>query len=179
MTQEPLVQIVIRRADPHSNDAEALADVMLDCVEGGASIGFMLPLERDRAVAFWRGLLESAARGERIVLVAEDRPTGAVVGTVQVVLIAPENQPHRGDISKMLVHRGARRRGVAEALMRAVEQAALGADKTVLVLDTASTEAERLYTRLGWTRVGVIPDYALSPDGGFVDAIFFFKRLSP
>ena len=101
-----------------------------------------------------------------------------MVGTVQVVLAAPENQPHRGEVAKMLVHRNARRRGVGEALMQAAEAAAVKAGKTLLVLDTASDSAERLYDRLGWHRVGVIPGYALWPDGGLVDTIVFYKTLS-
>lgn len=172
-------QIVIRRARPDLSDASALGEVLVDCVEGGASVGFMLPLGRERANAFWVSVLESAARGERIILIAEESNTGNVLGTAQLILTTPENQSHRGDISKMLVRRDARRRGVAEALMRAVEQAAVEAGKNLLVLDTASAEAERLYTRLGWVRVGVISDYALSPGGGFVDAVFFCKYLSP
>ena len=152
--------------------------MLFDCVEGGASVGFMLPFDRERAEAFWVGALESASAGDRVVLVAEDPDAGVILGTVQVVLTAPENQPHRGEISKMLVHRGARRRGIAEALMRAAEGAAREAGKTLLVLDTASDSAERLYERLGWQRVGVIPDYALWPQGGFVDTIVFYKHLS-
>jgi ribosomal protein S18 acetylase RimI-like enzyme len=101
-----------------------------------------------------------------------------VIGTVQVVLTAPENQPHRGEIAKLLVHRSARRRGLGEALMRAAEAAALEAGKTLLVLDTSSPDAERLYGRLGWQRVGVIPDYALWPQGGFVATTIFYKNLS-
>ncbi len=102
-----------------------------------------------------------------------------VLGTVQVVLSAPENQPHRGEITKMLVHRTARRRGVAEALMAAAEDAACNAGKTLLVLDTASDAANRLYLRRGWQRVGVIPGYALWPDGGPVDTTVYYKELKP
>jgi ribosomal protein S18 acetylase RimI-like enzyme len=169
-------QIVIRRARP--DDAGALAGVLVDCVEGGASVGFMLPFDQARAEAFWVGALNGTASGDRVILVAEEAATGAVMGTVQVVLAAPENQPHRGEISKMLVHRNARRRGIAEALMRAAEAAARDAGKTLLVLDTASDSAERLYERLGWERLGVIPDYALWPQGGYVDTIVFYKRLA-
>jgi ribosomal protein S18 acetylase RimI-like enzyme len=169
-------EIVIRPA--RTGDVASLAAVLVDCVEGGASVGFMLPFDHDRAEAFWAGALDSAASGGRVVLVAEEPDTGVVVGTVQVVLTAAENQPHRGEISKMLVHRAARRRGIAEALMRSAEDAARDAGKTLLVLDTASDSAERLYERLGWQRVGVIPDYALWPEGGFVDTIVFFKDLS-
>lgn len=140
-------------------------------------MGFMLPLDRSRARVFWETQFLGVSRGERIVLVAEDAETGAVVGTVQVVLAAPENQPHRGEIVKMLVHRRARRGGIGEALMRAVEEVALAAGKTLLVLDTASADAERLYHRLGWQRVGVIPGYALWPHGGLVDTTIFYKNL--
>ena len=113
--------------------------MLVDCVEAGASVSFMLPLEVERAEAFWSSAIESSLRGERILLVAEDEVTGHIVGTVQVLLLAPENQPHRGEVAKMLVHRRVRRRGVAEALMRAAEASALEAGKTLLVLDTSST----------------------------------------
>ena len=167
--------------------AAGLAGVLIDCVEGGASVGFMLPLDRERAEAFWSGVLDDAARGERIVLVAEERDTGVVVGTVQVALRTPENQPHRGDLAKMLrvsgvwgrieVLRRARRRGLGAALLRAAEAAALDAGKTVLVLDTASADAERLYERERWQRVGTIPRYALWPEGGFSPTVLFYKDL--
>ena len=169
---------VIRRAEAGPADARGLADVLVDCVEGGASVGFMLPITRERALAFWTAMLDSSARGERIVLVAEERGTGAVVGTVQVILAAQENQPHRGEIAKMLVHRRARRRGLGEALMRAAESAAVDAGRTLLVLDTASPDAERLYGRLGWQRVGLVPRYALWPDGGFVHTTIYYKDLA-
>ena len=170
-------QIVIRRAGSESGLARALAEVTVDCVEGGASIGFMLPFGLERAEAFWVSMLDSSSRGERIVLVAEEHDTGVVVGTVQVIVMAPENQPHRGEIAKMLVRRTARRRGIAEALMRAAESAALEVGKTLLVLDTASGDAERVYSRLGWQRLGVIPGYALWPEGGLVDTTVFYKHL--
>jgi len=156
---------------------QGLAEVLVDCVDGGASVGFMLPLTRERAEEFWVGALESASRGERVVIVAEERGSGEVIGTVQVVLAAPENQPHRGEIAKMLVHRRARRRGIAAALMAEAEIAAREAGKTLLVLDTASDDAERVYGRLGWQRVGVIPGYALWPAGGPVDTVVFCKTL--
>jgi ribosomal protein S18 acetylase RimI-like enzyme len=171
-------RIVVRATSDGEGDTQALAGVLVDCVEGGASVGFMLPFDRARAEAFWTTALEGAARGERIVLVAELEKTRELVGTVQVILTAPENQPHRGEISKMLVRRDARRRGVAEALMRAAEVSARRAGKTLLVLDTASDAAERLYERLDWQRVGVIPNYALWPDGGLVDTVVFYKNLT-
>ena len=168
----------IRRARSESAEVEALADVLLDCVEGGASVGFMLPLPRSKAVAFWRSVLESAARGERIVLAAEDAETGSVVGTVQVVTAMPENQPHRADVAKMLVRRSARRRGLATALLRAAEAEAREAGKTLLVLDTVTgSDAERLYERLGWRRCGSIPGYALWPQGGLCSTTVFYREL--
>ncbi|MEZ0171515.1 N-acetyltransferase family protein [Microvirga sp. TS319] len=156
----------------------ALSDVLIDCVEGGASVSFMLPMTRDKAGAFWGRVVEGVAAGERILLVAED---GAdIVGTVQVILDQPENQPHRADIAKMLVRRRARKRGVGAALMRAAEDAARMAGKSVLVLDTVTgSDGERLYTRLGWQRVGVIPNYALWPQGGLCDTTYFHKQIAP
>ncbi|HEY7625480.1 MAG TPA: GNAT family N-acetyltransferase [Ilumatobacteraceae bacterium] len=171
----------IRRVEPGDETGDGivsgLADVLVDCVEGGASVGFMLPLERERAETFWTKVVQSASRGERIVFIAED-DDGTVLGTVQVILTAPENQPHRGEISKMLVHRRARGRGVGEALMSAAEAAALDVGKTLLVLDTASDAAERLYERRGWNRVGVVPGYALWPEGGLVDTAIYYKWLA-
>jgi catechol 2,3-dioxygenase-like lactoylglutathione lyase family enzyme/GNAT superfamily N-acetyltransferase len=176
---KPPAHIRIRRVANEPAVAEALADVLLDCVEGGASIGFMHPLPRTKAVTFWEGVLASAERGERILLVAEDVITNAIAGTVQVILITPDNQPHRADIAKMQVHRAARRQGVGAALMRAAEAAALEAGRTLLVLDTVTgSDAERLYTRLGWRRCGEIPDYALWPQGGRCSTTVFYRQLS-
>lgn len=155
----------------------ALANVLLDCVARGASVGFMAPLGRPRAEAFWSGVAEGVARGDRRLIVALIGET--IVGTVQVMFAGPDNQPHRADVAKMLVHGDYRRRGIGEALMAAAEEAARDAGRTVLVLDTASDAAERLYTRAGWTRLGVIPDYALLPRGGFCDTVLFYTRLEP
>ena len=127
----------------------ALADILIDCVEGGASVSFMAPLSREKAQAFWRMVADGVAAGERTLLVAEDRAVDRVVGTVQIVLKQPENQPHRADIAKMLVHRCARRQGIGALLMRAAEDSALASGKTLLVLDTVTgSDAERLYQRL-------------------------------
>jgi GNAT superfamily N-acetyltransferase len=169
-----VIRVVGARVEPGL--ASALADVLVDCVEGGASVSFMAPLTRERARVFWDGVIDSARRGDRLLLVAED--DAGVVGTVQVVLDLPENQPHRGDIAKLLVHRRARGRGLGLALMRAAEDAARAAGRTLLVLDTASAEAERIYTRLGWERLGVIPDFALLPGGGYCATTFFYKALA-
>ncbi len=168
----------VRRAVHDPATVEGLADVLLDVVEGGASVGFLAPLSRVRAVDFWREALASAGRGERILLVAEDAGSGEIVGTVQVVLAMPENQLHRADVAKMQVHRRARRRGVGEALMRAAEDAAREAGRTLLVLDTVTgSDAERLYARLGWTRCGEIPGYALWPRGGLCSTTVFYRQL--
>jgi ribosomal protein S18 acetylase RimI-like enzyme len=168
----------IRRATSAPQVAEALADVLLDCVESGASVGFMHPLSREKALAFWQNMLASAERGERVVLVAEEIASRTILGTVQVVLNMPENQPHRADVAKLQVHRRARRCGLGEMLVRAAEAAAREAQRTLLVLDTVTgSDAERLYARLGWQRCGVIPGYALWPQGGLCSTTVFYREL--
>ena len=153
-----------------------LADVLIDCVEGGASVSFMHPLTRGRAVEFWRRVAQGVAAGERAVLVAED--ARGLCGTVQLALAQPENQPHRADLAKMLVHRRARRRGVGAALLRAAEAAARDGGKTLLVLDAVTGgDAARLYERLGWVRAGDIPRYALMPRGGFCSTTYYYRDL--
>jgi GNAT superfamily N-acetyltransferase len=154
---------------------DGLVQVLIDCVEGGASVSFMHPLSEDKARAFWRRVLDGIANGHRALVIAEQ--DDAVVGTVQLVLDLPENQPHRGDLSKMLVHRRARRQGVGAALLRKAEDAARESGKTLLVLDTASGDAQRLYERMGWQRCGHVPDYALLPFGGLCGTTFYYRRL--
>lgn len=169
--------VTIRRL--HAADAavvESLTDVLLDCVEGGASVSFLQPLTRDRARAFWQHVAAGVAAGDRALLVAADE--NGICGTVQLVLALPENQPHRADVAKMLVHRRARCRGLGEALMRAAEDTARACGRTLLVLDTVTgSAAERLYQRLGWVRVGEIPRYALLPAGGFCSTTVFYRDL--
>jgi GNAT superfamily N-acetyltransferase len=155
---------------------EGLTDVLIDCVEGGASVSFMHPLSRAKAGAFWRRVGGDVADGARALLIAEDG--SGVIGTVQLVLDQPENQPHRADLSKMLVHRRARRLGVGAALMHAAEASARQAGKSLLVLDTASDDAERLYAHAGWTLAGVIPDYALLPHGGLCATSVYYRKLA-
>ncbi len=152
-----------------------LAELLVDAVEGGASVSFMAPLTLERARAFWQRIGDGVARGERALLVAEDQ--AGISGTVHLVLDQPENQPHRADLSKLLVHRRVRRQGVGEALMRAAEPLARGCGKSLLVLDTASAEAMRLYERLGWVRCGEIPGYALLPQGGLCATVLYWRRV--
>lgn len=173
--------ITIRRVGMNEAMAcvDALADVLIDCVEGGASVSFMWPITRQTAVAFWRRVAEGVASDERILLIAEGGE-GRIVGTVQLITAQPENQPHRADVAKMLVSRSARRQGVAMRLMAAVDEAARDAGKSVLVLDTVTGgDAERLYERSGWVRVGTVPNYALMPDGTPCGTTFFHKQLVP
>jgi ribosomal protein S18 acetylase RimI-like enzyme len=176
MTEQTISVRMLTSEEAHQR-CEALADILIDCVEGGASIGFMAPLSREKAETFWRAVAKGVERGKRMLLVAEDSATESVVGTVHVVFGQPENQPHRADISKMLVHRRARRRGIGAMLMRAAEDAARAAGKTLLVLDTASADAERLYERSGWTKVGEIPGYALLPDGRPCATTYYYKPI--
>lgn len=154
-----------------------LADVTKDCVDGGASIGFMQPFPRERAIAFWRQVAAAVAAGHRALLVAEDDQ--GVCGTVQLILDLPDNQPHRADLAKMQVHRRARRRGLGAALMRAAEQTARECGKTLLVLDAVTDgDAARLYAKLGWVRVGDIPNYALFPQGGYCSTTYYYRDLA-
>ncbi|KWI85742.1 acetyltransferase [Burkholderia ubonensis] len=172
--------ITIRRVsgDEVTTYIDALSDVLIDCVEGGASVSFMLPISRDTAARFWRQVADGVIRGERILLVAE-RVDGRVVGTVQLITALPENQPHRADVAKMLVHRDARRQGVGARLMAAADDAARADGKAVLELDTVTgSDAARLYERAGWQRVGDVPNYALMPDGRYCATTFFHKQLA-
>lgn len=153
-----------------------LVDVLCDCVQGGASVGFMEPITKDRAERFWKMVAQEVESGQRAILVAEDE-TG-ICGTVQLVLGMPENQPHRADVCKMLVHRRARRRGVGAALMSQIENVAKNEGRTLLVLDTVTnSDAYRMYAHLGWQCVGDIPTYALMPDGEPCSTTYFYKAL--
>jgi ribosomal protein S18 acetylase RimI-like enzyme len=171
-------QIEIRRlaGDELRAHLDGLAAVLADCVQGGASVSYMAPFSHEDACAAFEGFVADAERGERVILAAFAE--GELVGTVQVVLTVPPNQPHRGEIAKLLVRRSARRRGIAELLMQEAEREARAEGKSLLVLDTVTGDAaERLYTRLGWQRVGVIPNYALYPDGRPCDTTVFFKDV--
>lgn len=167
----------IRRvAQLGESECDRLADLTMDVVDGGASIGFVHPLTHARAREFWQSVGRGVAAGERVLFVAEDGE--GICGTVQLVLAQMENQPHRADLSKMMVHRRARKQGVGDALLRTAEDAARDLGRTLLVLDTASDDAERLYARHGWQRVGAIPDYALWPDGRPCATVVYYRRLA-
>jgi ribosomal protein S18 acetylase RimI-like enzyme len=153
-----------------------LAAILLDCVQGGASVSFMLSLSKPEACDFFAKVANAVANGERILLGAF--ADSALIGTVQLVLSMPPNQPHRADVAKLLVHRNARGQGAGRSLMEAVEVAGRDAGRTLLVLDTAAgSSAESLYVGMGWNRLGTIPDYALNPDGTPCGTTFFWKRV--
>ena len=167
-------QLITLDAPQHLHE---LSEVLLDCVEGGASVNFMAGLSMARALAFWQQVAQQVQSGERALLVAKDG-AGHIIGTVQLALSQPDNQPHRADLNKLLVHRRARQQGVGEALMRAAEDLASAQGKTLLVLDTASDAAERLYLRTGWLLCGHIPGFALMPDGSPTGTTILYKSLA-
>jgi len=176
MTDADPARIAIRRvARLGDGDVRALGALTIDVVEGGASIGFMLPIDAERAEAFWRRVAAGVTDGERVLFVADEGD--GVLGTVQLIVEQPENQPHRADVAKMMVANRARRQGIGAALMQAAEREARVRGKTLLVLDTASADAERLYARLGWQRCCTIPGYALLPRGGPCDTTYFYRVL--
>jgi GNAT superfamily N-acetyltransferase len=170
-----VVEILVLDAAAAKAAISELADVLADCVEGGASVSFMLPYSRVEAEGFFEKVIATVARDETELVAA--RLDGRIVGTVQLGLDMPPNQPHRGDIKKLLVHRSARKHGLGAKLMERAEVEAKARGRTLLVLDTASGDAERLYVRAGWQRVGVVPDYAMWPAGGFCDTTFFWKKI--
>jgi GNAT superfamily N-acetyltransferase len=160
-------------SEPH---IAGLADLTVDCVAGGASVGFMHPFPRERAIPFWRGVAAEVAAGGRALLIAED--DRGICGTVQLILALPENQPHRADLVKMQVHRRRRRQGLGAALMRAAEDLARECGKTLLVLDAVTDgDGARLYESLGWVKVGDIPRFALMPDGAECGTTYYYKDL--
>ena len=168
--------VAIERVERVRDDVvQELADVLLDAVTDGASVSFMADLRRDDAVAWWRMVLSDMSP-RAVVLVARDEH--GIVGTVQLQPAWAPNQPHRADVAKLLVHRRARRRGIGRALMEELERFAREQRFSLLVLDTAQgSAAERLYTEMGWTRVGEVPDFALNPDRSWNHTVFFYKQL--
>jgi len=174
----PNARVEVRRLDATELCArlDGLAAVLADCVAGGASVSYMAPFSQEQAREAFAVWADEVERNRRLLLAAFLDDT--IVGTVQVVFATPPNQPHRADVAKLLVHRSARRRGVAQLLMEHAEAEARSEGRTLLVLDTVTgDDAERLYTRLGRTRVGVIPNYALYPDGRPCDTTVFWKAV--
>ena len=165
--------MIVREIGPEATDA--LAALLVEVTAAGASVGFLHPLAPEKASAWWRNAFADAARGGRIVFGAFDG--SALAGTVTLYTALPENQPHRAEIMKLQVGLAWRKRGVGERLMRAAEARAAVLGRSVLVLDTASDDARRLYERLGWSKVGDVPDYALWPDGRPCATTFYWKRL--
>jgi len=171
-------KLEVRRLDGADLRAHlgGLAAVLVDCVEGGASVSYMTPFTHEEARHAFEGFAADVEQGGRLILAAFDG--NEVVGTVQVVHAWPPNQPHRADIAKLLVRRSARGRGVGRLLMERAEEEARAEGKTLLVLDTVTGDAaERLYERMGWNRLGVIPNYALYPDGRPCDTTVFWKSI--
>lgn len=174
---EPAIHLLT--AQQVSARRAALAGILVDCVAGGASLGFMSPFTECEAVSYWNAVADEIAAGATAVLVAEGED-GVTAGTVQLGFPAKANQPHRADVKKLLVHSRARRRGLARALMAAAEREALARGRWLLCLDSATgSAAEKMYPRLGWTAIGAIPDYAMWPQGGYCDSTFFYKCLEP
>jgi GNAT superfamily N-acetyltransferase len=169
---------IVSLAAPVADTAlDELADVLVDCVDGGASVNFMSSFSRDEARAFFNKVADGVASGDIVLFAAI--LGGRIVGTVQLGLDTPPNQPHRADVKKMLVHRSARGRGVGAALMAAIEEEARRRGRWLLVLDTVPGESgHRLYLRAGWQQSGTVPNYALFPDGRLCDTAIMWKRLN-
>lgn len=164
-------------ANDRSSYIEILSDILLDCVSGGASVGFMSTLSRQRALAFWDDTFDSVAQRERVLFIAEC-PDRRPVGTVQIVTSQPDNQTHRADISKLLVHRESRGRGVARRLMEEVDIVSAKLGKSLLVLDTATgSDAESMYIKLGWNQSGIIPNFSMLPNGELQGTTLFWKSV--
>lgn len=153
-----------------------LAALLQDVVHAGSSVGFLPPVMFETAEAYWQEVLMEVAEEKRVLLVS--REGEEITGTVQLALATKQNGRHRAEVQKLLVHTGFRNRGIARALMRAVEEVAREMGRTLLVLDTEQgSVAERLYERCGYTRSGVIPQYALNADGSLITTVVFYKLL--
>lgn len=168
--------IAIKQLGPSPHGRAMLSDLLIETVANGGSVSFMHPLARAHADDFWDKALAAAARNERIVFGAFDGD--ALVGTVTLHLDCPPNQPHRGEIAKMMTRMSHRGRGIATALMHAAEDLAIQHKRTLLVLDTATDGgAAGLYEKLGFKLSGEIPDYALKPHGGLTGTLIYWKRI--
>lgn len=171
------MDIRLLNADEAEAAIPALSALLADSIEDNASMGFMAPYDAGAVDAFWRQVAAGVAAGAVILAVAEEE--GEIVGTVQAGLAQKPNQLHRGDVMKLIVLRAFRGRGISRLLMEALEGECRRRNRWLLVLDTATgSAAEAIYPRFGWNRVGVVPDYALYPEGGYCDTTFFYKRLA-
>jgi GNAT superfamily N-acetyltransferase len=171
--------LVIERLDAAgaAGAVPALSRILIDCVEGGGGVSFLHPLAPEKSDQFWRGeVIPAVAAGNTALLVA--RADGEIVGTVQVILGMRENQPHRGEIAKLLVAPTARRKGVARALMEAAQHLAAASGKILLLLDTETgSNADQLYRSMGWQEVGIVPNFALTNHGVLCTVTYFYKGL--
>ena len=174
----PEISVRVLEADDLRASIPALAEVLFDCVAGGASVSFLADFTLDESVRQFTKWADEAAAGQRAVIAAF--VDGRLDGTAQLLLGTPPNQPHRADLAKMLVHRRARRLGLGRRLFEAAEQEALRRGRTLLTFDTVTGgAAEGLYLSCGCVKVGEIPDYAMFPDGNWTATSVFYKRLSP
>ena len=171
-----MFNIKISALNPSPKVLEMLSEILVETVAQNGSVGFMHPLEPEKAHTFWEGALKAAARGERTVLGAWDGDV--LVGTVTLLLECPPNQPHRAEIAKMMTRLSYRGRGIASALLREAENLAVQHERTLLVLDTATDGgASSLYKKMGFMLTGEIPDYALKPYGGLTGTLIYWKRI--
>ncbi len=173
--------VIIRRlyAEEAQRRARQLGEILVACVEAGASVSFMPPLSVAQAERFFQQVAAAVAEGERVLLAAFDESNPDLpLGTVHLVAAMPPNQPHRGEIAKLLVHPEARGKGIGRKLMQSIEDEAVAIGKSLLVLDTARGEAgESLYRSMGWNETGIIPNFALFPDGTYCDTVIFWKEI--
>jgi GNAT superfamily N-acetyltransferase len=177
---KPIAGLVVEVLDAAAaaSAERRLAEILVACVDAGASVSFLPPMAREKAQRFWRKTASEVASGKVLLLAAW--MDGTIAGTVQLDLAMSENQPHRAELEKLLVHPEFRRRGIARALLRRAEQAAIGHGRTLLTLDTRAGDlAEALYRAMGWTEAGRIPGYALNADRTPSDTVFFWRRLAP
>jgi acetyltransferase len=153
-----------------------LAALLMDAVANGSAVGFLSSLDAKQASAYWEEVRAAVDSGGRVLLVAEER--GAVIGTAQLDLCQRANGRNRAEVMKMLVHSAARRRGIASVLLRALEEEARERRRGLIFLDTeAGSAAEELYTGLGYTRLGELPEYACTPHGEWRATAIYFKTL--
>ena|SRR2546426_606169 len=176
MNREGAIQIEQLDARQAQADIPSLVLLLQDAVDSGASVGFLPPLEEQQAQQFWQKIVADLAEGSRVLLVA--RADGGIVGTVQLVLAGQPNAAHRAEVQRLLVHSRARRRGIGTQLMTAIEAVARQLRRTTLVLDTRLGDgSETLYTKIGYTRAGTIPNYARSADGTLHTTVLFYRLL--